>query len=274
MRQKYLSAFVLAATVTASAYAAASGWDFALEATESVKNRTLKPAAQMPVEGVISSKFGMRQHPITDEVKVHKGIDIAAPEGTDFYATTVGRVTYAGHAGSLGLMVEVKGLDGSITRFGHASELNVKTGDRIHKGAVLGRVGSTGLSTGSHLHYELLIDGVNVNPQSKNIAGLIAKTQPVKSSESPQPNAAEEDKHNELLIASIAKTYAPQIAIAKERHKSELSVARLIPFKASQIRPPKPSQLKTDIEPVIIFEIDLYSLQDSVQQFTKEAARV
>ena len=252
MKKTYLSALILAALAGSATLAFASGWDVALSTTESVRQRVEKPTAKMPVEGVVSSKFGMRQHPILEQVKMHNGIDIAAAEGTDFHSTSLGRVTYAGNAGSLGLMVEIKGLDGTVTRFGHASELTVKTGDRVHKGTVIGRVGSTGTATGSHLHYELIVNGTNINPAGSDLSGLIAKSAPAakepivavtETSIEPVVKAQtdaelKEELHNAALIASIVNsvqmatpsaTEPPQPAVVKPVIETRL--ARLVPFK-------------------------------------------
>lgn len=182
----------------------ASGWDLALDVTDSVRSRTLHPVEELPVAGVVSSKFGLRSHPITEQVKLHRGVDIAAEEGTDFYSTSVGRVTYAGEAGDLGLMVEVKGLDGKVTRFGHASAVAVNVGDRVHKGTVLGQVGSTGMATGPHLHYELLVDGQHVDPMGNDLSMLLAKAKPKK------------------LETTLAKSEAPKIPSSRPKNLEQV----------------------------------------------------
>lgn len=178
MRKTKTSVLFMVALTGAAPAIFASGWDLALDVTDSVRSRTSQQGEALPVAGVVSSKFGLRNHPITEQVKLHRGVDIAAEEGTDFYSTSVGRVTHAGEAGNLGLMVEVKGLDGTVTRFGHASAVAVNVGDRVHKGTVLGQVGSTGMATGPHLHYELLVNGTHVDPMGNELRGLLAKAKP------------------------------------------------------------------------------------------------
>ena len=97
---------------------------------------------------------------------MHRGIDIAAAEGTPIQAVRPGTVTFAGERGGYGLVVYVDHGDGLETRYAHCSQLNVKTGERISQGQVLGEVGSTGRSTGNHLHFEARENGVAVDPKA------------------------------------------------------------------------------------------------------------
>lgn len=94
----------------------------------------------------------------------HTGIDIAGPIGTNIYAYQSGTVTYSGWAGGYGYMVKIDHGDGHSTWYAHCSQLNVNTGDTVSQGQVIGLMGSTGFSTGSHLHFEVRINGVHVNP--------------------------------------------------------------------------------------------------------------
>lgn len=119
----------------------------------------------MPVAGRVGSGYGNRVHPITGEHRLHAGVDIAAPEGTPIVAAADGVVTFAGRRGGYGLLVEVEHADGSTTRYAHQSRIAVSVGDRVTAGARLGDVGSTGMSTGPHLHFELRVDGSPVDPE-------------------------------------------------------------------------------------------------------------
>jgi len=121
--------------------------------------------SRMPVEGVrLSSDFGMRVHPVVGGRRAHKGIDLAAPVGTPIYATADGVVSRADWFSSYGLYVSIEHGGSIETRYGHMSRLNVAAGQEVRKGDIIGFVGSTGRSTGPHLHYEVRVEGVAVNP--------------------------------------------------------------------------------------------------------------
>lgn len=125
----------------------------------------LGPRGELPVAGVVSSPFGMRVHPISGEQKFHAGLDVAAPEGTEIYAPAAGRVVFAGRRGGYGLTVELEHADGTRTRYAHASRIHVRVGDRIEAGEAIADVGTTGHSTGPHLHLEVRKDGQLKDPQ-------------------------------------------------------------------------------------------------------------
>ncbi|MGB3446796.1 MAG: M23 family metallopeptidase [Xanthobacteraceae bacterium] len=120
-----------------------------------------------PVLGEIelSSGFGVRTDPFLGRPAMHTGLDFRASTGDPVRATANGRVVSAGWAGGYGRMVEVDHGNGLSTRYGHMSRINVKVGQQIHIGQIVGEVGSTGRSTGPHLHYETRIDGDAVDPQ-------------------------------------------------------------------------------------------------------------
>jgi murein DD-endopeptidase MepM/ murein hydrolase activator NlpD len=120
-----------------------------------------------PVLGEIelSSGFGVRSDPFLGRPAMHTGLDFRASTGDPVRATANGRVVSAGWAGGYGRMVEIDHGNGLSTRYGHMSRINVKVGEQIHIGQVVGEVGSTGRSTGPHLHYETRIDGEAVDPQ-------------------------------------------------------------------------------------------------------------
>lgn len=112
----------------------------------------------------VSSGFGMRRHPISGGWRPHLGVDIPAPSGSPVLSPGAGTVSLAGWYGSYGLMVAVDHRDGVQTRYAHLSSLKVAPGQRVSRGDVIGYVGSTGRSTGPHLHYETRVNGQPVNP--------------------------------------------------------------------------------------------------------------
>ena len=121
-------------------------------------------AQAIPVAGTVSSPFGMRRHPITDQVQMHEGTDIAAPAGSPIRAFRDGVVEYAGRAEGYGNIVVLRHADGMKTLYGHNQENLVQAGDRVRAGQTIGRVGSTGRSTGPHLHFEIVREGERVDP--------------------------------------------------------------------------------------------------------------
>lgn len=118
----------------------------------------------------ISSRFGGRYHPILRTWRGHRGIDYAAAFGTPVRATADGIVTRAGRDGGYGVLVELRHANGIRTRYGHLSRIakGIGHGTRVQQGQTVGYVGSTGLSTGPHLHYEFLVNGRATNPQRKD----------------------------------------------------------------------------------------------------------
>ncbi|MCX7280997.1 MAG: peptidoglycan DD-metalloendopeptidase family protein [Alphaproteobacteria bacterium] len=118
-----------------------------------------------------SSSFGARVDPFTGHYAFHTGIDFAGPWGSVVHATAPGTVVFAGNKGGYGNMVEIDHGYGIHTRYGHLSAINVRVGTRIGKGSGLGRVGSTGRSTGPHVHYEVWYDDVVKNPNNFIKAG-------------------------------------------------------------------------------------------------------
>lgn len=119
----------------------------------------------IPVDGVkLTSDFGMRWHPVLGGRRAHKGVDLAAPMGTPIHAAADGVVERADWYSSYGLYVALEHGGDIETRYGHMSRLNVAAGQHVHKGDIIGYVGTTGRSTGPHLHYEVRIAGEAVNP--------------------------------------------------------------------------------------------------------------
>ena len=123
-------------------------------------------ALTRPVPGTVSSAFGMRRHPILGFSRMHKGMDFRAGWGTPILAATDGRVTRAGWAGGYGKQVRLSHAGGLATSYSHMSRIVAQPGQAVRQGQVIGYVGSTGLSTGPHLHYELYSNGTPINPAS------------------------------------------------------------------------------------------------------------
>ncbi|HZV56058.1 MAG TPA: M23 family metallopeptidase [Sphingobium sp.] len=118
-----------------------------------------------PVENIsLSSDFGNRSDPFNGHKRMHQGIDIRGPLGTPVYATADGVVTRAQWANGYGNLVEINHGNGLETRYGHLSRLIAQPNERVRRGQLIGLMGSTGRSTGSHLHYEVRIAGNAVNP--------------------------------------------------------------------------------------------------------------
>lgn len=126
----------------------------------------MRPVASLSV----TSGYGIRRHPILGGYRAHLGMDFAAPAGSPIVATSDGVVSMANWYGGYGLFVSVEHGGGLQTRYGHMSRLNVVDGQRVRKGEVIGFVGSTGRSTGPHLHYEVRLNGQALNP-----AALLSK---------------------------------------------------------------------------------------------------
>lgn len=133
-----------------------------------LNGKSLKKALlKTPVKATrISSPFGPRIHPIYGYKKMHKGVDYAAPTGTPIYAAGNGRVVYAGRRGSYGIYIKIKHNGTYQTAYAHLSKIgkNIKKGTYVKQGDIIGYVGSTGASTGPHLHYEIIINGKQVDP--------------------------------------------------------------------------------------------------------------
>lgn len=119
-----------------------------------------------PVAGRMSSNYGLRSHPILGYKRMHAGIDFAASQGSPIYAVTDGRVSFAGWHGGHGKYVRVEHGGSLGSGYGHMSRIAVKSGQQVRRGQVIGYVGSTGLSTGPHLHYELYRGGQTIDPRS------------------------------------------------------------------------------------------------------------
>jgi len=137
------------------------------ELTEAMKDRRSLWASTpsvWPVRGWLTSGFGNRISPFTGSVTMHNGIDLASRRDTPVQATAGGVVSYEGFDSGLGKVVKLNHGYGMQTIYGHLAKVNVRIGQKIKRGDVIGFVGNTGLSTGPHLHYEVFVNNVPVNP--------------------------------------------------------------------------------------------------------------
>lgn len=136
-------------------------------------NSMKKFLMRTPIDGArISSGFGMRTHPVLGYSKMHAGVDFAAPKGTPIYAAGNGKIEIAGWVNGYGNFVKIRHSNNYETGYGHMSAFarGIKPGTRVKQGEVIGYVGSTGRSTGPHLHYEIVIAGKKMNPLSVKMA--------------------------------------------------------------------------------------------------------
>lgn len=128
----------------------------------------------MPVLGRITSSFGWRMHPLLGFTRMHKGLDIGAPYGSPIHAMTDGIVAFAGRTGGYGNFVKLAHGGGMASGYGHMSRIAVSSGTRVRQGQVIGYVGSTGISTGPHLHWEVWRGGAAINPRSVSFTSVAA----------------------------------------------------------------------------------------------------
>jgi murein DD-endopeptidase MepM/ murein hydrolase activator NlpD len=137
------------------------------EDTLSAKHARLRATPSIyPTRGYVSSSFtNARWHPSLDRPRPHTGIDIVAPHGTPIVASARGRVSSVGHQGEYGLLVDIDHGYGVVTRYAHLSRAAVRVGQAVERGQHIGNVGQSGLATGPHLHYEVLVHGQPTNPR-------------------------------------------------------------------------------------------------------------
>ena len=135
--------------------------------------RGLNPLPFMPVGGRISSPFGMRRHPIFGDNRFHYGVDIAASSGTSVYPIKKGKVTFSGERSGYGKMVIIRHEDGLVSKYAHNKANLVKEGDEVDTNTVIAQVGSTGISTGPHLHFEISYHGEHIDPMKLAAKGEI-----------------------------------------------------------------------------------------------------
>ena len=135
-----------------------------------------RAVSSMPVVGRVTSNYGMRFHPLLGFTRMHKGLDIGAPYGSPIHALTDGVVAFAGRTGGYGNFVKLAHGGGMASGYGHMSRIAVSSGMRVRQGQVIGYVGSTGMSTGPHLHWEVWKNGAAVNPRSVSFASAATLT--------------------------------------------------------------------------------------------------
>ncbi len=124
------------------------------------------PGLSWPLLGPISSEYGLRSDPFTGKEKFHHGLDIAAREGTPVRAPLAGKVVFAGKKGGYGLTTVVDHGNGLTSLYAHQKSIKLKEGDTVRRGDILGKCGSSGRSTGPHLHFEIRQDGKSVDPMT------------------------------------------------------------------------------------------------------------
>lgn len=129
-------------------------------------------AMAMPVAGRITSSYGKRMHPILGFMRMHKGTDIGAPYGAPIHAIMDGVVQFAGRSGGYGNFIKLAHSGGLASGYGHMSRFAVRSGAHVRQGQVIGYVGSTGMSTGPHLHWEVWKNGAVVNPRTLNLSSV------------------------------------------------------------------------------------------------------
>jgi murein DD-endopeptidase MepM/ murein hydrolase activator NlpD len=156
-------------------------------------------AMRMPVSGRVSSPFGERFHPILGYARMHDGVDLAAAAGTPIVAAADGRITSAGWHGGYGRAVSIAHANGVQTTYGHMSRIAANPGEQVHRGQVIGYVGSSGLSTGPHLHFEVTRNGRPVNPLSVRMSAGPARMEGAKL-------RAFQDELRAVLLIGSART--------------------------------------------------------------------
>lgn len=140
-------------------------FDAQLERWREVHRLAERDATDQPVKRYrISSRYGSRKDPVNGRRAFHGGIDLAGPRNQPVRATAHGKVLRAGRVGRYGRFIEVEHANGIRTRYGHLAKILVKAGQRVRKGEKIGLLGSSGRSTGPHLHYEIVIRGKLVDP--------------------------------------------------------------------------------------------------------------
>ena len=137
-----------------------------IEALEEQQNLLARTPSIYPAKGTLTSTFGSRKSPFTGQSEFHKGLDIAAKRGTAVVAPANGRVTMADNKGSYGKMMVIDHGYGVVTRYAHLSKFLKKKGESVKRGEEIARIGNTGRSTGPHLHYEVHLNGMPVDPQN------------------------------------------------------------------------------------------------------------
>jgi len=141
-----------------------TSFDSLVKSLDGKRNLLAATPSLRPTKGWLSSEFGYRISPFTGKRELHKGLDIANRHGTPIIAPADGVVTYAKKKWLIGNMITIDHGYGMVTRYGHLNKFKIKKGARVKRGEIIASMGNTGRSTGPHLHYEVLMNGVPVNP--------------------------------------------------------------------------------------------------------------
>ncbi len=142
-----------------------AGFETLLEYLETQVNLLASTPSIRPARGWVTSRFAHRVSPFTGRREFHNALDIANRTGTPIFAPANGKVTFAGRKWLLGNVIELNHGHGFVTRYAHCKDFKKKKGDRVMRGDTIARIGNTGRSTGPHLHYQILLNGVPVNPE-------------------------------------------------------------------------------------------------------------
>jgi murein DD-endopeptidase MepM/ murein hydrolase activator NlpD len=142
------------------------GFKSLLEKLQAKRNLLSSTPSIKPVSGWVTSRFGYRVSPFTGRKELHKGLDIASRKGTPIIAPADGMITFADSKGLMGNMLTIDHGYGMLTRYGHIDKFLKKAGEKVKRGDPVAMIGSTGRSTGPHLHYEVRLNGINVNPEN------------------------------------------------------------------------------------------------------------
>lgn len=140
------------------------GFESLLKSLENQRNLLAVTPAIRPADGWVTSHFGYRTSPFTGKREFHSGLDIANRTGTPIVATADGVVSFSGDRGAIGIVVNIDHGHGLVTRYGHLQKTLVKPGQTVRRGDIIGKLGNTGRSTGPHVHYEVRLNGLPVNP--------------------------------------------------------------------------------------------------------------
>lgn len=142
-----------------------AGFESLLQYLDKQKALLASTPAVTPARGWVTSRFGYRKSPFTGLKEFHKGLDIAAKTGTPVLATADGVIAFSGVKGLLGKMITIDHGHGMVTRYAHLHKCTKKRGEVVKRGDLIGQIGNTGRSTGPHLHYDVRLNGISVNPE-------------------------------------------------------------------------------------------------------------
>jgi len=213
------------------------------EPTGRGESDTTTPAFRPPVEASrISSRFGLRDHPIDGTRKMHWGTDYVAERGAPVVASADGEVIFAGRAGGYGNQVRVRHANGWETTYSHLDAINVKVGDRVTGDRPLGAVGSTGKSTGPHLHYEVFFNGKRLDPEKARVPGAPATDDAVRTARAP----------GELTFESVDR--AARVAAAGDpiRYQAFLSQGLAVLGRQEAVKTERERKAWDDVQPFLL----------------------